>query len=383
MTWLAASLLFLLVALCAKNKTPRHALYSVARETLKGMRLLRVPVPALEKAVRGRLSQNCPRSPYKRTRKDVLHSPIFLNLPTSDGSGEATHPDVLRVPEGWGAGGWTWLMSATPYPSGDEFLENPELYVSYDGIRWLSPAIDVNPLARVPTEERRGLKNEYHSDASLLLRDGTLRLYYRWSGAALNGDAENRIYLITSEDGLKWSERALILEEKGTHAQNRGFMSPSVLFLNGEYVMWTVEYENRKRSIFRRTGVDGLRWSAPERTPLEANIALPAASWHLDVIERSGIDGGLILLLTTAKDKGSDAKLYYGFGDPEGRDWRMAGKLIEPGYFFEERRVYRSSLVSLGGNRYALFYSALSGDKTWGIARLELVIDASGHADLS
>ncbi|GHV46275.1 hypothetical protein FACS1894204_07560 [Synergistales bacterium] len=372
MTWAAAALFLILIALYVKDKSPRHALYSVAREALKGVMLLRVHMPALERVLHGRLLQNCSRSPYRRTRKDVSHSPLLLNLPTSDGSGEATHPDVLRVLEGWGAGGWTWLMSATPYPSGDDFLENPELYVSYDGLRWFSPGGGVNPIARVPAEGWRDLKKEYHSDASLLLRDGTLYLYYRWSGVAFDKTIENRIYLVTSTDGLKWSERTLVLEEKGTRAQNRGFLSPSVLFLNGEYVMWTVERENGERFIVRRTGADGLNWSPPARTSIGADYAL-SEPWHLDVIQRADGDE-LILLLTTANNRGSDTELHLGFGDPEGHGWRMAGKLIEPGYFFERREIYRSSLVSLGGDRYALFYSALSGDRTWGVARLENVI---------
>jgi hypothetical protein len=373
MIWAVILPAIVLAALFFDDKTPKQALLSAARETLKGLRRLRIPLHALEHAAEQRALEAFSPSPYKRIRSGVAHLPVILNLPTSEGSGEATHPDALFVPGGWGAGGWTWLMSATPYPSGSDFFENPELYVSNDGIRWTQPSEGVNPLARVPAEtDRRDLKKEYHSDVSLLLRDGTLCLYYRWSGVSFDGSVENRVYVTTSADGLAWSERALILEERGAVSANGGFLSPSVLFTDGRYVMWTVEQDGGERAVTRRSSGDGVAWSAPEKTSLKADYDLHAP-WHLDVIPSDETEG-TILILTTAKGRGDRAELHYGFGDREGRNWRVAGKLIEPGYFFEKERVYRSSLVSIGGDAYRLYYSSLGGGK-WSVARLGLRLD--------
>lgn len=369
------SVLFVVIfaALYVKNRTPRQALYSVARETLKGLRHLRLPLPSLEKFLERHNPKIVHHSPYKRTREGVRHLPALLNLPTSEGSGEAAHPDVLHVPEGWGAGGWPWLMCATPYPSGNDFLENPEFYVSRDGLAWFAPAEGVNPLSAVPVETaRRDLKKEYHSDASLLLREGTLTLYYRWTGALLDGGFENRIYAMTSRDGIEWSERVPVLEERGPASRVRKLLSPSVLFANGEYLMWTVEFEAGKRLIVRRSGRDGLRWSDPGATPVAADYPMQEP-WHLDVLEDAG---KWILVLTTARDRGFGADLHLGFGEDGGRSWRMAGRLIEPGYFFEKQRVYRASIVSRGDSKYFLYYSALSENGTWNVARLGLTIDA-------
>lgn len=124
MSFAAVLLVLVFVVLYVKNRTPRQALYSVAREVLKGLRRLRLPFPALEKILENHNPKPAHYSPYKKTRKDVAHCPLILNLPTSEGSGEAAHPDVLRLPEAWGAGGWTWLMSATPYPFGNDFFEH-------------------------------------------------------------------------------------------------------------------------------------------------------------------------------------------------------------------------------------------------------------------
>jgi hypothetical protein len=370
MIWLVALLLTVLAILYLDDKTPKAAALSVARETLKGFRLLHMPCEYFESKVQVWILRGLPPSPYKRIRDGVKHFPILLNLPTSEGSSEATHPDVLHVPKGWGANGWTWLMSATPYPSGSDFFENPELFVSYDGVHWMRPSQRANPIVRVPAATgRRDLKKEYHSDASLLLQGGILHVYYRWSGVFLDRSVENRLNIVSSANGLEWSGQATLLAEKGAVSENRNFLSPSLLFMDGKYVMWTVEENGANREIMRRTSDDGLSWSASENTVLEADYAVQAP-WHLDVI-LSAETGGTILLLTTAKDKGGQAELHYGFGGREGRSWRLAGKLIDPGYFFEGGKIYRSSLAALGGGAYALYYSASDGVK-WSIARLDL-----------
>ena len=43
----------------------------------------------------------------------------------------------------------------TPYPIGTDYFENPEFYVSRDGLRWQVPEGLQNPLARVPVEPSR------------------------------------------------------------------------------------------------------------------------------------------------------------------------------------------------------------------------------------
>jgi hypothetical protein len=379
MTWIAVLPIIVLAILWFGDKTPKKAALSAAREILKGFRLIRMPFRGLERRVQVRLLKELSPSPYRRIRDGAAHFPVILNLPTSEGSGEATHPDALRVPNGWGAGGWTWLMSATPYPSGSDFFENPELFVSYDGIGWTRPSGYTNPIAVVPVETgRRDIKKEYHSDASLLLHNGVLRVYYRWSGILYDGKAENRVNVASSPDGLEWSVRTASFAGKGAVFGSNDLLSPSVLFMDGKYVMWAVERDGTNRKITRRTSGDGLSWSMPENTVLETDYAAQAP-WHLDVIS-SAETGGTVLLLTTAKDRGGQAELHYGFGCCEGRSWRLSGKLIDPGYFFESGKIYRSSLAALGDGKYALYYSASDVTSKWSIARLGLRLDAERRA---
>ena len=360
-------LILAVAAMVLENKTPRQLLYSILRETVKGLRYLRVSSPTIEKYLETRNPKLVHHSPYKKIRKNVEHCPLLLNLPTSENSGEAAHPDVLYVPEGWGKGNWFYLMSATPYPMGTDYFENPEFYVSYDGLRWTTPTGGRNPLVRVPIESGRGnLKKEYHSDPSLLLNQGLLRLYYRWTGVFLDKQIENRLCVLSTRDGVEWSEPSVILNETKSAFDGRKFLSPSVLFLNEEYVMWTVEYEEGKRFVVRRTSLDGLQWSTPSKTRLQADYALPEP-WHLDVAQ----DGErLLLLLTTAGNRGEEAELHSGYSDDLGCSWKIMKRLIEPGYFFEEKRVYRSSLVPQNGGVSGLYYSTMSANGTWNIAYL-------------
>lgn len=367
---IAVLMALILAVLTLKRKTPQQLLYSLLRETEKGFRRINIRIPELERRLEENNPKRAHRSPFCRMRAGVEHLPVLLNLPTSEGSGEATHPDVLYEPQGWGKGNWTWLMTASPYPLGTDYFENPEFYVSQDGLLWEVPEGLQNPLARVPVyPNRKEIRKEFHSDPSLLLHEGMLFLYYRWTALLNTGETENRILLTTSMDGVQWTSSETVLSERLPTGTDRKFLSPSTLVLNGVHVLWTVECDAGGRAIFRRESADGYRWSAPERTGLDA--ALPGeAPWHLDVAAEES--GRLLLLLTTARERGLDAELLCGWSDDGGRSWRVVGKPFEPGYFFEKKRVYRSSIVPIKGGPHRLYYSAMAGDGTWHIASLDL-----------
>ena len=133
-------------------------------------------------------------------------------------------------------------------------------------------------------------------------------------------------------------------------------------------MLWTVDCEAGDRFIVRRTSPDGLHWSGPVKTEIAAPFLLKAP-WHLDV---SGGSGRLRLLLTTARDRGVDAELLWGWSGDGGLSWNVEGKPFEPGYFFEKKRIYRSSIVPMEDGTERLYYSAMAGDGTWHVAALDL-----------
>ena len=95
-----------------------------------------------------------------------------LPLDTYDGSGQAVHPDFVRLPSAWG--GDPFRLVATPYPEGNAAYENPSLFTGSTGTSWAVPQGVVNPL-----EKPDGAG--YLSDPDILYDPDAneLRLYYR------------------------------------------------------------------------------------------------------------------------------------------------------------------------------------------------------------
>jgi len=95
-----------------------------------------------------------------------------LSIVTYEGSGQAVHPDFVRLPASWS--GDPFRLVATPYPGGNATYENPSLYTGSTGIDWAVPEGVTNPLEQ---PEIGG----YLSDPDMLYDPGAneLRIYYR------------------------------------------------------------------------------------------------------------------------------------------------------------------------------------------------------------
>lgn len=354
-----------LAALVITNKTPNQLFYSVVRELSRAAAKCGINLPRLRLWLILHDPKRIHRSPYARITDNPDHSPLLLSIPTSMRDAEAAHPDVLYVRDGWGAENKKWLMAATPYPHGEDLFENPEFYVSDDGLRWTVPKGLHNPIASVPLlPERTGVRSEFHSDASLMLDGGELFLYYRYTALLEKGITENKIILTRSSDGIEWGEHKTVLEERTAKGHDRKFLSPSVMKMRGKYFMWTVEYEDGRRFIFRREGDSPLSFGPPVKCSLDEKDVM-APPWHLDVTESGA---GLRMLLTTAAERGYEAELRECVSDCEGLEWRVVGRPFTPSYAFEARRLYRASLVQDGEGSDRIYYSALSENGTWNIA---------------
>lgn len=90
------------------------------------------------------------------------------------------HPSVVYIPEGWN--GHKYWMAQTPFPPADvkpyrDRYELPCIHYSDDGIKW-NPIIS-NPIEDLMPEEIEA--HNYYSDPHLVLRDGVLECYYRYT----------------------------------------------------------------------------------------------------------------------------------------------------------------------------------------------------------
>lgn len=203
----------------------------------------------------------------------------MLRVRTYDGSGQSTHPDVVRIPGGWH--GYEYWMAYTPYPGGQEAFENPSVVASHDGRTWEVPAGLTNPIIRRPVE-----KDGYNSDPDLRYDAATdrLQMIYRQVRRGFN-----LTRVVTSADGIKWSRPRLLLARP-----NHEMISPTVAIgPDGAPRIWYVDAgsrpcASRETRVLTQAG-DGAALAA--RAPGEGWGAATVAAlvqpgyfiWHLDV----------------------------------------------------------------------------------------------------
>jgi hypothetical protein len=302
-------------------------------------------------------------SPYQKLANhgNAVHRPILLNLQTSDGSGQATHPDVLYLPEGFGEGNWPYWMACTPYPYRNAKFENPEIFVSSDGIHWRVPDGLSNPL--VPSLSTTG---DHHSDPDMVFHHGCLWLFYRQTIRSKTPN-ENKLFLMKSCDGVRWSSPVEVLSDN----TGRELLSPAVIHDGREFVMWTVEVAGAQFEIIRRASFDGISWSAPEKCKV-MGLEAPRHPWHIDVTQESARLNAV--LVSCIGQGGSKCRMHYAFSVDGGRSWSTQGFFLDQCYEFEADVQYRGSLLPSPeqAGEYDLWYSASCSRHLFSIAHVRV-----------
>ncbi len=252
-----------------------------------------------------------------------------LALETYDGSNQAVHPDHVRLPTDWE--GATQALLATPYPFGNANYENPSYYAGYDAEEWTVPSGLTNPIVRP--------SGGYLSDPDALYDPGTdrVRVYYR------QVTADNRIWLITSADGIRWSTPELVAS-----APNHQIISPTIVRrASNDWLMWAVNAGARgctsaSTTVELRRSTDGEHWSAPQPVSLDQAGGF---AWHIDVEWIAGLNEyWAVYPLKTAGDCTTRA-LYFATS-PDGIHWQTYPQpLLSRGAIPELMDVvYRSSI---------------------------------------
>jgi len=303
-------------------------------------------------------------TPYQRLKNtsEPVHHPILLNLETSDGSGQATHPDVLYIPEGFGEGKWPYWMACTPYPYRDPRFENPEIFVSRDGVHWNVPDGLNNPL--VPSLSKPPL--DHHSDPDMVFHHGCLWLFYRQTVRSKTPH-ENKLFLIKSRDGVRWSQPVEALSDD----TGRELLSPAVIHDGHQFLSWTVEIADAQFVIVRRSSLDGVTWSSAEKCKV-TGLEAPRHPWHIDVTPESGRLSAV--LVSCIGRGGGKSRIHYAFSDDQGLSWSTQGFLLDQCYEFEADVQYRGSLLPSQerAGEYDLWYSASCSRHFFSIAYVRL-----------
>ena len=261
-----------------------------------------------------------------------------LSIPTYDESGQAVHPDVVRV-------GDVYWMGCTPYPYDEDDYENPSIFSSPDGLDWSVPDGVTNPLVAQPA-------GGTNSDSDLVYADGVFHYFYR---EVIYASHRERIYLITSTDGVTWSGPTLVW---GGTAEFE-FLSPAVV--HGGWRMWSVNKVPAPNTLELRTA------DAPEgpwSEPITCDVVTPPGRdlWHVDVT-RFGRCYVAALVFCDSGTSGTAASLTFG-SSRDGAAWEVGATVIAPAGSVE--RVYRGSLMR-DGDVWRLWYSDRSSAGVWRI----------------
>lgn len=208
---------------------------------------------------------------------DAIH-PGRLVIPTYDGSGQATHPDVLLERDTSGAPHLT--MAMTPYPYSDEHFENPCLLISGDGMTFTAAPGAPAPLVAPPPYD--------HNDDPDLRRDPRTGDYELLYLETLRPDRQTLVAL-RSRDKITWTRRDAVVYDLKAGAQ---FMvSPAAIDPTGEAGVTHLFYVDAvTRVLYTMTSPDGVTWDPRGATKLALDVGAIKA-WHVDVIRGDGAYG--------------------------------------------------------------------------------------------
>lgn len=277
-----------------------------------------------------------------------------LRISTPDGSGQAVHPDVIHIPEGFA--GYEYWFAFTPYPFGAAKLENPCVRASHDGLTWNLPPGAPDPVVPAPDGFGR-----HHADTELAYWDNRLHLIFM---TTTMGEARSIFSVASTTDGRSWTRPCVLLADDW-------IVSPCLLANEGGWRLWYIQCHAREAKprgrLLRRTGANLKSLGEAELCRLE----IPGHTlWHIDIIETpSGYEG-----LATTFPHGADptrTQLFH-VASSDGLDFRLTSPrpLLAPSRFgWDNRFIYRSSFL-LENGRYRIWYSAASWELRCGIGYL-------------
>lgn len=280
-----------------------------------------------------------------------------LQLKSAYGDIEACHPKVIAFSEPWN--GYSYWISFSPYPQADDSKENPHILASNDLINWVEPKGFENPLEDTPDRYFPGLV--YNSDPELVYNSDADNLECWWR--FVDDETGNVIiYRSWTNDGVHWSDKEIMIQ---SIRKNQDFVSPALLYEDGKYKMWSVGSGYQVQYMESK---DGYEWSDIRFIDIEYNFS-NLKSWHLSMThdEVYGYE-----LLISAFDSEADKSrramnLYYTKSNDNINYDKAEAILVPMKSNWNNRGLYRSSLIHTENDVYYLFYSGIGENGSRGI----------------
>jgi PKD repeat protein len=258
----------------------------------------------------------------------------YLNITTYDGSGQQVHPSIAHNETPWN--GYTYIGAYCAYPQGDDNLEAVGIRGSNNGINWSQFTGCPDPVVPAPANLSWVI-----SDENILLHNGTLEVFYRYSLSTDGSQAYT--YFVNSTNAVNWSEPTL--------TDLPAILSPSVLLENGVWKLWGVDSIDHYVRHF--TSTNQVNWT---EIPVALSVPNREFLWHLEVRNDTGQQYDMLLDV-----KGTIYELWY-LKSYDGLMWSCPSDdnpvLVNnttgtwDGYL-----IYKSAFMYLN-NSYHVWYSA-------------------------
>lgn len=255
-----------------------------------------------------------------------MHTPLDITN-TPQCQPHPWHPSVVFVAEGWN--GHRYWMAQTPFPPMNvapyrDRYELPCIHFSDDGIHW--KAIEENPIVELSEEEIDA--HNYYSDPHLMLKDGVLECYYRFSMLQNRQLEGNKTLLLkkTSIDGLHWSGQRVIADlrtKKDVDIWGEQIISQSVVWDGRLYQCWYVDRSSylQNRIILCTNSYDGVEWQRYKECTIDDPTIDP---WHIDV---QYYDGKYQMIIY-------DMWQLWWFESDDGLHFRKVSQILQPTQYF-------------------------------------------------
>lgn len=297
---------------------------------------------------------------YDNIARMQVNPTVPLNIQTYDGSNKPTHPKVLHFENGW-AGHKYWL-TYSPFPNNNNGYENPCIAYSEDGINWTSDGIS-NPIEDVPREGYAAVG--YNSDPHLVIANGVMECWWRTHYKSGTNAVSEVIYRKTSVDGIHWGEREELF--RSTDPVVISVLSPSAIYEDGIYKIWTVYKQETMRYYESATGAD---WTHIRDINVD-NPDYPAYKlWHIDVIHTD--KGYEFVGCYHPTDNYDDNRYIYYAISQDNITYSNRVLILTPGPAgnFDATELYRPAILRLD-NMVRVYYGCRNGSGNWKIGMIE------------
>lgn len=276
------------------------------------------------------------------------------------------HPSVVYTKNG--VGGHHFWMVQTPFPPYEvlpyrDRYELPCIHYSDDGKNW--QPIPGNPIEDLLPDEIE--QRNFYSDPHLILKEGKLELYYRYTilkDKQLLGN-KTLLYRRTSSDGFCWSEKACVADlrlDNDVEIWGNQIISQALVWTGNQYICWYVDGSGyvKDRHVRMVTSVDGIKWEKNTLCIIDGIVFSP---WHIDV---QCCDGVYIMMCYSRTNR------LICLESVDGIRFCFKGVVLTPSnsrLSFFSHGLYRSCSVKVDDNYYVYFSAKTSNKESIGLLK--------------